>query len=158
MRRKKRALAKKGLSYVDANRGRVVTIEDDVLGIKAQIEERWPNLYVVIDYDGGANGDPTFCVVERCADGVDRLGLERPYLDERLIRDLEAADTWRSGQEDPFALIEAHNAKMEAEEEARFADLIGDVGERLAHAFVKDGFDGSVRRTFISNKPESMCS
>lgn len=157
MQRKRRHLAKKGLSYVDANRGRVVTVEDDVLGIKAKIEDEFPELYVCIDYEGGPNGDPTFLVVERCQDGVDRLGIERAYLDDRLLDDIRRADTHRRGQEDPVALLDAYNEMIEKEKEREFADRIGDVGERLVHAFAKDGV--IVRpKIFVSNKPESMCS
>src|SRR3954454_10277414 len=108
----------KGLSYADANAGRVVTIEDDVLGIKREIEERWPELHVYIDKD---KCPPTFIVAQDTGDG-ERLAFERPYLDRRLVETIEEADKFRLAGGDPMDLIEAHNAKVDKERQEAFDD------------------------------------
>jgi hypothetical protein len=139
----RRRQAQIGLSYVDANRGRVVSIESDVLEIGRRIEERWPELEAFWDKD-----QMEYIVIEHCKDGVDRFVCARPYLDERLIQDLEAADTHKRGQEDPVATVDALNAAIEARHDREFSELIGDVGERLAHALHKDGVGGCLKVSF----------
>lgn len=143
----RRQQARIGLSYVDANRGRVVSIESDVLEIGRRIHERWPELEAFWDKD-----NMEYVVVEHCKDGVDRMACARPYLDERLIRDLEAADTSRRGQEDPVAMVDALNEVVQKRHDQAFSDKLGEAGERLLFALKKDGIGGVVK-VAIPNKP-----
>lgn len=150
----RRRLAQPGLSYLDANAGRLVTIENDVLGIKREIEERWPELRVYIDKD---QCPPRFVVTEMCKDNVERLILEREYLDQRLLDDLLAADSSRRGQEDPVAIVDAYNAQVEKRQEEELMSKLGEAHERLLFALKKDGL-GGIPKVSIPNKPETMCS
>lgn len=143
----RRRQAQVGLSYVDANSGRVVSIESDVFDIKHRIEERWPELEVYYDKD-----QMEFLVIEHCEDGVDRLACARPYLDERLIKDLEAADSMVKGQEDPLTMVDALNDAIEKRRDYEFSELMGDIGERMMHALKKDGLGGIVK-VAIPNRP-----
>jgi hypothetical protein len=134
------------MSYVDANRGRVVSIGQDVLDIKRRIEDRWPELEVFYDVDA-----ESYIVVEHCRDGVDRLAIERPYLDERLYEACAMADQSRT-DEDRLQVVEAWNAGIEKERDDKFADIMGEAGQRLAHALHKDGIGGRLQVT-IPNRP-----
>lgn len=145
---KKRSMASPGVSYYDANHNRLVTVGSDVLDIQHKIHEEFPDLEVWLDTD---QDPPTYIVVEHCKDGVDRLALERPYLDDRLLDDLRRADTHRKGQEDPDAMVDAYNAQVERDRAASFADAIGEAGERFLFAMRKDGF-GGVNKVFFPNK------
>src|SRR6476659_10936192 len=103
-----RRAAKPGLSYVDANRGRIVEFEDDVLGIKKEILSRWAGrLDCFWDKES-----MEWVVVEHCSDGVDRLVFTETALDQRVIDRLHRADTHAKGQEDPDALVDAYNAEV----------------------------------------------
>jgi hypothetical protein len=145
----RRRPSKPGLSYFEANRGRLVTIEEDVLGIKAEIERRWPTLEVYLDKEHFENGDPAYIVVEKCTDGVERLVGEYPTLDRRVIERLEAADNHIRGQEDPLAIVDAYNAQVEREHERKFEDAIGAANERLIWALQKDGVDAGIPKVFF---------
>jgi hypothetical protein len=134
----KRKPARPGLSYVDANRGRLITVDNDVLGIKAEIESRWPMLEVTFD-----TIDEVWCIIAH-DDTVDYLAINppTPYLDQRIIRRLERADKVLNPTEtgdDVLAEIDKFNAEVEREEERRFEDQIGDFGERFKHALKQDG-------------------
>jgi hypothetical protein len=122
---------------MDANRGRLITVSDDVLGIKSQIETRWPELEVVFD-----NLDEVWVVICHGPPEVgDYLAINppTPYLDERIIKRLERADNRAPGATDPLEEIDKHNAAIERDQERRFEDQIGDFGERFLHALKKDG-------------------
>lgn len=139
----RRQQARVGLSYVDANHGRVVSIEQDVLDIQRQIMERWPELEVYFDKD-----QLEYIVIEHCKDGVDRLACARPYLDQRLLTDLENADSHRAGQEDPLDMVDALNDEIERRRDQEFSDRIGDAGERLLFAMRQDGVGGRLKLNF----------
>lgn len=128
------------MTYVDANPGRLVTIDEDVMDIKRRIEELWPGrIEVYFDKDNFANGHPAFIISENCDDGVERLVCELPTLNEDVIRRLQAADTTVRGQEDFNAINEAYNDAIEKEREYKFEEAIGEAGERFLHALGKDG-------------------
>lgn len=134
-----RKAPRKGMTYVDANPGRLVTIEDDVLDIKRRIEQRWPEIEVYFDSENFAEGKPAFLITEKCRDGVERLVCTLPTLNEEVIRTLEKADTHVQGQEDFNAINEAYNAAVEEENNRKFEEQIGEAGERFLHALGKDG-------------------
>lgn len=133
----RRQPARRGLSYFDANRDRLITVDDDVLGAKGEIERRWPSLEVYFD-----TWDEVWCIVAHDSkDGTDYLAINPPtkYLDERIIRRLEKADNWSPIAEDPLTSLDKFNAQHERDQERQFEDKIGDAGERLLHALRKDG-------------------
>jgi hypothetical protein len=140
--------ARKGLSYLDANQHRLVTIESDVLGIKQRILETWPGWFDVY-FDEFAE---SWVIVQHCKDGVDRLFAETDRLDERILQRIHDADQEVRGQEDPLALIDEFNDKLQAENDRVFGEQIQDVAERLVHAFHKDGLINRPR-AFIGNTP-----
>lgn len=151
----RRGSAQKGLSYVDQNRHCMVTIEDDVLGIKREILERWPgfaegrvgSLNVEFDKDS-----LEWVVIQIERDGTQSMVFSVDKLDQRVIERLERADQ-NSRSYKPFdEEIDEHNEKLEAERERRFTEQIHDIGERLVHAFHKDGLIHRPK-VFISNKP-----
>jgi hypothetical protein len=131
----RRRLSRPGLSYYEANRGRLVTIEKDVLDIKGEIESRWPNQLLVF-WD---KEDQIFVIVEHCSDGVDRLVGTYPTLDQRVLDRLIAADNQRADHEDILDQIDKANAAIEAKRDALFSNQLGDAFERLDYALRKDG-------------------
>ena len=142
-----RRLARPGLSYLDANKNRLITIERDVLDIKARIQENWPELDVFFD-----EVDEQWVVVEHCGDGVDRLVLTTDTLDERVLDRLHKADGHRADARDPLDVIDAENEKLERELERKHDDQLGDAGERLLHALRKDGVDAGISKIFVPNE------
>lgn len=129
----KRQLARPGLSYVQANNGRLVTYSEDVLGIKRRIEDRWPDeLSVVFD-----DVDEVWCVIEHCRDGVDRLVFDTPCLNESAYQRLERA--FERTPDQMLAEIDRHNKAVEQEMDRKFEDRMGDAAERLWWALRKDG-------------------
>ena len=134
-----RKAPRKGMTYVDANPGRLVTIEDDVLDIKRRIEERWPEIEVYFDKENFSAGKPAFLITEKCRDGVERLVCALATHNEDVLRTLEKADTYVAGQEDFNAINEAYNTAVEKENERKFEEQIGEAGERFMHALGKDG-------------------
>lgn len=131
MRRLK--LARRGLSLYEANRGRLITFEDDVLCIRSQIETRWPELEVFFD-----EWTEEWVVVEHCKD-VDRLATKVKVLDHNLIHRLEAADQHRAGH-DIEKEVDDWNARLERERDRRLSDQLTEFAERFSFALRKDGF------------------
>jgi predicted nuclease with TOPRIM domain len=125
---------KSGLSFVDANRGRLITMESDVLDIRNQIEERWPELRVFFD-----EWEETWVVVEHCGDGVQRLATKTKVLDQRFIRLLEEIDGHQPGH-DPERRVDSWNEAIEREQDHKFYEQMGEFADRLKHALRKDGF------------------
>jgi len=129
----RRRPSRPGLSYLDANRGRLVTIEDDVLGIKNEIQARWPELEVYFDTE-----QEEWIIVEHCRDHVDRFVLSTKQLDQRILDRLVKADQWRHGN-DVLKEIDSLNDAVEREHDRQLEEICVDVAERLRFAFKKDG-------------------
>ena len=127
-------LARPGLSYVDAQSGRIVEIQGDVLDVKTQIRERWPNINVYWD-----NQEKQWIFTQICEDGTERLFMKRKELDSRCVEAVAAADPSSRTYEDPIDAIDKHNAEVERDRDRRFENQMGDVGERFLHALRKDG-------------------
>jgi hypothetical protein len=102
--------------------------------MKGQIRERWPDLDVVFDHE-----DNKFLVIQKMEDGSEHLALARPYCDQRLLADIAKADPTSPYFIDPIKAVDDHNAMVEREQERELEEIAGDAGERLAHAFKKDG-------------------
>lgn len=142
----KRVTPAPGLSYVDANRGRLIDFQDDVLGYKAVIESRWPCLKVIWDTE-----EMVWCIVETDKNGTDSLVFTTEALGEHTMERLGRADNTRS---DALEDVEAWNAKMELEQERRAAEAIHEVGEKLAWAIRKDEFNGPCPRIFFDSEKQ----
>lgn len=138
----KRKVPAPGLSYIDANPGRIVSFESDVLGYKSVIEGRWPALKVLWD-----NESMEWLVTQIDREGTQSLVFATKILGEHTLERLGDADNAKS---DPFEDIENWNAKMEAAQEKRNADRIHEVGEKLAWAIRKDEFNGPAPRIFYA--------
>lgn len=147
----RRRLARPGLSYVDANSGRLITESAEVLDMKAQIRARWPDLDISFD-----TYDRLYCVTQRCEDHVERLVMTRPYCDARLIADIAKCDPTNPNYVDPLEAVDKHNESIEREQERQLEEISGDFGERLIHALKKDGFYDHEDISGVKRKPQSL--
>ncbi len=124
-----------GLSYVDVNKGRITTEGPDVLDLKRQIRELWNGtLEAYFDWE-----QREWIIVENRLDGVqDLVTTCKPHqFNDRLLDRLrEAANTTTV---EAMNYVDAFNEKREAELDKEFYEITGDAGERLMHAFKKDG-------------------
>jgi hypothetical protein len=121
------------MTFVSAYHG-LVTVEDDVLGIKRQIVERWPSLDVILDKDR-----LVWMIIENCENGDQKLCFETKSLDHRVFDRIEAADQHSPNAVDFFEAMQKHNDELERDRDRRFYEQIGDFGERFMHALKKDG-------------------
>lgn len=145
----RRKLARPGLSYFDANAGRMVTESAEVLDMKARIRSCWPNLDVAFDAVDGV-----FTVVQKCEDGMERCFMTRPYCDERLMMDIAKADPTNRNYVDPEKSVDDHNASVERQRDRELEDISGEFGERFVHALRKDGFMNHESITRRRRRPE----
>lgn len=127
---KLRTQPKRGMSYFDANAHRLITVDDDVLGVKSQIESLWPELSVFFDAEA-----EEWVIVEMCKDNTERLCFTTPALcDGTLDRIRKAMDNYSYVDE-----IDAHNDQLEKEADRRFTEQINEANERLHFALRRDG-------------------
>lgn len=133
-----------GLHFVEAlANGRLVTtvVDPEVSQAYKQIEQEWPNLRCYWD-----NDNKEHVVAEICRDGQTRLVFASPRFHLDIVRaQIHRADSTKF---DPLDEIEAAEKEMDRNEERRIADLVGDVGEKLAHAFAQDGLTVRPRVAF----------
>jgi hypothetical protein len=124
-----------GLSYFDANRNCLVEVSGECLEYKRQIQERWPG---VIDcwFD---KDRLHFVVTVKDIHGKESMLFNTDRLNESTIERIQRAQDITP--EELIADIDNHNAEIEADQDRRFSDQIGDFGERFMHALKKDGFD-----------------
>lgn len=125
-----------GLSYLDANSGRLVTEGPDVLEIKAEIASRWPGVIeAVFDVE-----DEVWVIIEHCPDGVDRLAMPpRKRLDMSVIHKLQRIDQAAHDQGDVNHRLEQEDAQADKEKDHELSEAIGDGAERFYWAMMKDG-------------------
>ena len=132
---KPRQLAKPGLSIVDANQGRLVTYEQDVLDIKAEIERRWAGLLsVYFDTDS-----EEWVVVEHCADQTDRLCFTTKFLSQATIDKIHKADQASRSYVDLEDEFQRHDKQRERDLDHSLSESIGEASEKLYYALRKDG-------------------
>lgn len=111
--------------------GRQVLIEGDVLDIVSQVKHIDPRLSVHWNEYG-----EYFVVTETSpTDGRERLVTTVLELDQNLVRHLERLG---SAEYDYVAEVERKDDKAKADKKWKFAQEIGETGERLAHALRKD--------------------
>lgn len=132
---------------MDVNRHRLTTFHSDVLGYKAVIEGRWPELQVVWDTDV-----ERWLVIQTDKHNTQSLVFETAALGEHTLERLRRADNENS---DAFDEVEGWNEKMEKEQERRNAERIHEVGEKLAWAIRKDEFNGPCPRIFYAAEKQA---
>ncbi len=110
--------------------GELVTIEDDVLDVARRLKEIHPSLHVYFNEQGGY-----FTIYELCDDGRERIVTNVNELDGRLIGYFEmlASESW-----DVIAEMDRMDDQAGRDKEHRFAEKVGEIGERLHHALRKD--------------------
>lgn len=110
--------------------GCLVAIEDDVLDVVRRLKAIDPHLGVYWNEVG-----EYFVIYEMCDDGRERLVTTVKQLDSRLISHFEqlASESW-----DVIAEMEKMDDLAEKEKKRRFAEKVGEIGERLHHALRKD--------------------
>src|ERR1700687_2086961 len=116
-------------SFVSVQRGiggELITIEDDVLDVVRRLKAIHPGLGVKWNEQGGY-----FVIYEMCEDGTERLVTTVKTLDSRLISPFEmlASESW-----DAEAEIDKMDDLAEKNKKAKFAEKVGEIGERLHHA------------------------
>lgn len=128
----------RGLSYVEANPGGRITrstVDVGVLDARRRIERDYPNVRCYSDLENREH-----LVVERDSTGTETLIFAIPFargFHEAVVRTrLERA---RNDRSDPLEELDKYNAEVEKEQERRFQDQMGEVGEKLAFAFAQDG-------------------
>lgn len=143
-----RTPSRPGLSYFDANKGRLITEGPDILEVKKEIESRWPGIIsVFFDVE-----DEVWIIVEKCADGVERLAIQPPpkRLDMSVVRKLQRIDQASHPQgEEVNRKLEYEDAQAEKAKDHALSEAIGDGAERLYWAMKKDG---------ITERPEVFMS
>jgi len=115
--------------------GGLVTLEDDVLSIVSQVREIYGDrIYIEMDPRHG-----TYHFVENCADGAQRLIFSTAVLDPRALDRLRRADSHWHGYEDPYDAAERAQDEAHALADAKFGEMIQEVGEEMAFALRREG-------------------
>lgn len=131
-----------GLSYLDANAGRLVTEGPDVLEIKREIAARWPDV-IEVYFD---LIEEKWVIVEKCADGAERLVMPpRERLDMTVIEKLQRIDQGAHIQGDVNSKLEREDELADKAKDHALSEAIGDGAERFYWALRKDG---------VSHRPE----
>jgi hypothetical protein len=153
MKPKPRQLSKPGLSIVDANKGRLITFQDDVLDIKRQIEREWPGL-VSCFFDEDPSQE-CWVIVEHCKDGTDSVMFTTDFLSQATIDKIHRADQASRSYVDPNKAYEDMDREEEREKNHSLSEAIGEAGERLFLALRKDGVIHAPR-VYLSDSGERM--
>jgi len=126
-----RRVPTKGQSYADVNPGRFIAVQEDVLGYKRLIEDRWSELEVIFDQI-----DNVWSVIEHCRDGRERLVFNTKVLGEATLKRIaKAEDNVNFDVE-----IDEHNERLKEEQASRFKDQMGDFAQRFKFALEQDGY------------------
>lgn len=115
--------------------GRGVRVENDVLGVVEEIRRIWPVLDVQF-LDPSRFEDITdapYRIIERCADGFDRVVFSTWTLDKSIIERIWNADTLRGSILDR---IDANNNALKAGERQRFKERMDEAAD-LARSIMK---------------------
>lgn len=147
MNKKPRALARPGLSLVDANGGRLVTYEQDVLDIQNDIRARWPGL---VDCFFDLENEEWVITVQD-PDGTERALFTTEALSQSTIDRIHRSDQESRSYEDPNKKWDQWDREEDRAKDRRFEEAIGEVAERLFFALRKDGQIHSPK-VFFSNR------
>jgi hypothetical protein len=119
------------LAQVQMGRGgRMVTVDADVGDVVRQLREIDPRLHVEYNFDGGY-----FVLYQLLENGDEHLVTTAQQLDARLVnrvREISSPDY------DYVADLEAGDRQRERDHEHAINEQIGEIGERLFHAFKRD--------------------
>ena len=112
--------------------GRGVRVENDVLGVVEEIRRIWPVLDVqFLDPDRFETiTDAPYRIIERCADGFDRVVFTTWTLDKSVIERIWNADSLRGSALDR---IDANNNKLKAGERQRFKERMDEASDLTKH-------------------------
>lgn len=130
-----RTPAKPGLSIVDANPGRIITYQEDVLGVKREIEQRWAGL-VSVFFDTDME---VWVIVEHCQDGTDRVAFTTGVLSQATIDKIHRCDQDSRSFVDPEGAYQQADREEEREKDWNLSERVGEVAERMYHALRRDG-------------------
>lgn len=130
----KRQPSRSGLSYFDANSGRLITEGPDVLKVKTEIESRWDVLSCYFD-----TVSEEWVIIEKCSDGVERLALKTKKLDMGVVQKLQRIDQAAHPQGDVNRKLELEDAQTDKEKDHNLSEAVGEGAERLFWALRKDG-------------------
>lgn len=142
------SLSKPGLTLSDANGGRLVTYEQDVLDIKAEIERRWKGVLSVF-FD---NVDLKWVIVEHCKDGTDQIFFKTEFLSQSTIDRIQKGDQMSKYFLDPERAYQQMDKDDEREKDHNLSEAIGDSAEHLFHALRKDGIIHRPQVHFVGRK------
>lgn len=123
-----------GLSYFQANRNRLIEFGPDVLGIKTEIEARWPGVLSCYfdDYED------EWVIVEH-RNGIDDFVMKTKRLGQWVIDKLQRIDQAAHPQGDINPKLEAEDAQAEREKDHQLSEAIGEPIERFEHALRGSG-------------------
>lgn len=130
----RRQPSRPGLSYFQANRNRLIELGPDVLGIKGDIEARWPGVLTCY-FDDWTD---EWVVVEH-REGMDHFVMKTKRLDQSVIDKLKRIDQAAHPQGDVNAKLEADDAQAEKDREHKLSESIGEPIERFEHALMGSG-------------------
>jgi hypothetical protein len=139
------------LSIVDANKGRLITYQDDVLDVKSQIERTWPGLISVF-FDEEPSQE-CWVIVEHCKDGTDSVMFTTKFLSQATIDKIHRADQASRSYVDPNKVYEAMDREEGREKDHTLSEAIGEAGERLFLALRKDGIIHAPKVYFSKSGP-----
>lgn len=126
----RRAPARAGLSYFDANRNRLITEGPDVLEVKQMIHARWPGVLECL-FD---TYDEEWVIIEHCGDGVDRHVLSTKMLTPAIYDKLLRLDQATHAVGDVARKLELEADKAEKDKEHALSEVMGEPIERFEHA------------------------
>ena len=124
-----------GLSVVDANEGRLVTYEQDVLDIKAEILATWPGLLNVY-FDKWSE---CWVITQFDRDGTESLAFTTEVLSQATIDKIHRCDQASRSYVDPEEAYQKADKEEERAKDWNLSEAVGQAAERLYHGLRKDG-------------------
>ena len=121
-------------SFYAAREG-LVTLDDDVLSIVAQVKEEYDGR-ITIEVDPDTH---EYFFIEHCEDGTDRLIFATSVLDPRALDRLHRADSQGRAYEDPYDAAEREQDERQRLLDEAKREQVREHGENLAWALKRDG-------------------
>lgn len=119
-----------------------------MLKVKQEIESRWPDVLSVF-FDVELE---EWIVVEKCADGVERLAMKTKKLDMGVVEKLNRIDQAKHAQGDLNQKHENEDKDVERKKDHNLTEAIGEGAEKLFFALRKDGVINAPKVHFGSAK------
>lgn len=124
------------MSILEMNGGRLQHVQEtpEVTEFKRELQARWNGrVWLYADLE---QGDFAICAQE---DGKEYVIFHTRTLNDQTIDRIYRADQADMGYADITRILEDAWEKEDKEEEHALNEIAGDAGQRLAHAFRKDG-------------------